>query len=460
MPKNVYIQGIYSTAISRLFLDKGFELAFPSKTIAKRLGLEKFSSQWSAALISNPTPFGLKLFGDSIVVKEILQIIKEELDPVVIRKSKINLGLTALAEVIEESDKRSKVDIGTIQGYIWGRFPVGSKLLVSVREPIFEDDIVFSPGVCASGKYSMLVQNGDVVIPKHILNNWKGKKLLSLAKETLLPGWGAVFFETCINSDEKEIKDELEQLLAKCKTLLENKTESKGVLHEGIEYCEIYLSYESKSKLDEIRNKVIPTVKGHHYLRSWGEGMNTLIHFAENLLSHGIDKIEENLYESIFTEVFKVGKLMNIFHFKPNGRLIKLSPGKIIASDPKDKSVTLMRNLKGTGVYDGLEAKKEIGDYAVATYKLGSMVTRTHYYRKGGELIGIYSNFSTPIEIYPNAISYIDLEVDMVKKSSGEIKILDRDKLEDIVVKEIISEKLYWRLLELIENEKKELANI
>jgi len=462
MPKDVYVQGIYSTALSKLFLDKGFELAYPSKTIAKRLSLEKFSTDWSAALISNPSPFGLKVFGSGEVVKEIIQTIKEELDPVVIRKSKINLGLTAIAEVIEEGDKRSKVDIGITKGYVWGKFPRGNSIIVSTKEPIFEEDIIFSTGICISGKYSMLIQNGDINVPKHVQNTTKAKKLLSLAKETLPPGWGATFFETCINSDEKVIKSELEQLVAKSKKILDNKDGTKKVLHEGMEYCEIYLSYESKMKLDEIRNKVLPTIKGHHYLRSWGESMNTIIHFAEGMLIKGIEEkiIEENLNESIFNEVFKVGKLMNIFHFKTNGKLIKLSPGKIIATNHEEKSITLMRQLKGIGIYDGLEVKKEAGDYAIATYKLGSMVTRTYYYRKSGELIGIYSNFTTPIEIFPNAISYIDLEVDIVKNNKGDIKILDRDKLEDIVVKEMISEKLYWRLLELIENEKRDLAKI
>jgi protein associated with RNAse G/E len=459
MQKSLYIQGIFSTAISKLFLEKGYSLAFPSKTIAKRLNIENTSNNWDVAIISNPIPFGLKIFGKN--TSEVVKILREELDPIIIRKSKINLGLTAIGEVIEEGDKKSLVDIGVAKGFILGKFPKGSKIVVATREPAFEEDITFFHGICLGGKYAMLVQNGEIGMPEHMMNSKKGKALLDLAKEILPSGWGLEFFETCINSDEKVIKEELINLIQKGKSFLEKKTNGIAILHEGMEYHEAYLSYESKIKLDEIRNKVLPTLKGHHYLRSWGESMNPLIHFAESLLSRGIEKkcIEESLDESLFSEIFSIGKMMNIFHFKYNGKLIKLSPGRIIESNEKERSITLLRKIKGLGYYDGLEAKKEAGDYAIATYKLGSMVSRTYYYRSNGELIGIYSNFSTPIEIFPNAISYVDLEVDIVRNSKGEIKIIDRSKLEDLVVKEIISEKVYWRILELIENEKKELSS-
>jgi hypothetical protein len=61
--KSIYVQGIFSTAITKLLLDNNFELAFPSKTIIKRLKLTKFNEDWNAAIISNPYPFGLKIIG-------------------------------------------------------------------------------------------------------------------------------------------------------------------------------------------------------------------------------------------------------------------------------------------------------------------------------------------------------------------------------------------------------------
>lgn len=452
--KAIYIQGIYSTAFSKIFKDRGFEIAFPSKTIAKRLSITNPAIEWSAAIISNPQPFGLKIFGELQVVEEISKIIRETLDPVIIRKSKVNLGLVAFAEVEEEGERKSMVNAKNIKGFIAGKWPKGSKLIVSIKDPCFGEDVNFFNGICLVGKYAMLIQNGSLKIPKHISKSWKGKMLLNIAKD-LPKGWGAEFFETCINTDEKIIREEVAKLTERANQLLYS--DKVGILDEGIGYQEIYLSYESKRILDEIRNEVLPTVKWHHYLRSFGENFNLVIEFSENLLSSGVErgKVEEKLEESVFSEIFKNGKIMNIFHYKPDGRMLKLSPGKIVEVDSKDKTITLLRKIIGLGIYDGIDAKKEIGDYAIAKYKLGSMVTRTFYYRKDGSLIGIYSNFSTPVEFYPNHIRYVDLEMDLVLDSKKNVKILDRDKLEDLLIKGYISEKLYWKVIELAEEEKK-----
>ncbi len=459
--KCVYIQGIYSTALSKLFKDAGFVLAFPSKTISKRLNLEITASDWTSSIISDPQIFGLKIFGEKENVEEVLKVIKDNLEPIVVRKSKVNLGMTAIGTIEKEDERKSLVSVKNIKGYVLGRFPQGSKVLVSTRKPVFEEEILFSNGISLAGKYLMLVQNGDVQIPNHIMNSPKGKKLLKITEELLPKGWGVTFFESCIGSDEKDIKEELSLLISKSKSLTDKDT-SDTILHEGIAYIEVYLTYESKRRLDEIRNDVLPTIKDHHYLRNFGQEFNVLIHFAENLLANNVQRelIEQSINESLFEEIFKKGKFLEINHYKADGKLIKLSPGKIISTNKEEKSVTLMRKIKGIGYYDGIGAKKEIGDFAIATYKLGSLVSRTYYYRKDKSLIGTYSNFSTPIEIYPNAITYVDLEIDIAMNDKGEIKIIDKDKLEDLVVKEIISEKLYWRIIELVEKEKKELLSL
>ncbi len=457
--KYIYVQGIYSTAISKFFKDKGYGLAFPSKTTAKRLELNRTSQEWTVAIISNPRFFGLKIFGEKRDVEEILKIIREEFESALIKKSKVNLGMTAVANVEKEDEKKSLVSVRDIKGYVLGRFPVNSKLIVSTRNPVFGEEILFSSGICMAGKYLMLVQNGNIKIPEHLLNSWKGKRLLKIAEDLLPQGWGVEFFESCINTDDKVIKEELYLLLNKSKTMIDKS--NIDILHEGISYCEVHLSYEDKRKLDELRNSVLPTIREHHFLRNFGQEFSILIHFAEGLLQNNVPRelIEKSINESLFEEIFRKGKILNIHHYKVDGRLIKLSPGKIISLDKEERSITLMRKIKGMGYYDGIEAKKEIGDYAISTYKLGSLVSRTYYYRSDGKLIGIYSNFSTPVEIYPNTINYIDLEVDVVLNEKGEVKVLDKDNFEDLLVKEIISEKLYWRIIELVENEKRELLN-
>jgi predicted RNA-binding protein associated with RNAse of E/G family len=54
---------------------------------------------------------------------------------------------------------------------------------------------------------------------------------------------------------------------------------------------------------------------------------------------------------------------------------------------------------------------------------------QTQLFQTDGRLIGEYFNVNTPVEVYPYGARYLDLEVDVVRRTGEEPRVLDEEKL-------------------------------
>jgi len=111
-----------------------------------------------------------------------------------------------------------------------------------------------------------------------------------------------------------------------------------------------------------------------------------------------------------------------------------------------------MRVFSREGIYDGLNVKKEEGDYDIVEFDSRKWYQIHRYYNKDGKLKGIYVNISTPPELLRGKLRYLDLEVDVVKVGD-EVRIIDLEELEKN--KEIIGETMYKKIFTIIEEVKK-----
>jgi protein associated with RNAse G/E len=222
---------------------------------------------------------------------------------------------------------------------------------------------------------------------------------------------------------------------------------------DGHLYIVIEFPYLSKSILDEFRNKVVPTVPNHHRLRIISSEYVDLMERLE--LSNHPEKREivgKNLEEKFIWERFEKGKEVSIEHVKVDGRIIFLSEGEVIEKNRNEKRLILKRSkFKGRQSYDGLNIPKEPGDYAITELKEGEWFYKHTYYRKNGTLLGEYYNLNTPIEIYPDKIRYVDLEVDVVKWPHGKVEILEEDLLEKRVKDGFINSELSKKIKKISE---------
>jgi len=209
----------------------------------------------------------------------------------------------------------------------------------------------------------------------------------------------------------------------------------------------------SKRKLDEIRSRVVPTLDGHHYYKACGGKIAYMVEMAERLLREGCPykEVEDLFKETIWREYPYEGAKVGIEHVKVNGRIYNLGEAHIVRFDEQNQQIKLLRVFSTPGIYDGLKARKEPGDYAVTSMKIDEWSFRTSYFSKNGEYKGTYVNINTPIEIYPVKVRYVDLEADICMWPNGRIQKIDVEKIDEIVRYGYISERLKRIIFEKID---------
>ena len=194
---------------------------------------------------------------------------------------------------------------------------------------------------------------------------------------------------------------------------------------------EIEFPSGSKSRLDEARNTVMPTLRLHHRLKIIASGQVDLV--EEKNLSGApemTESLSRDMERKLIWDGYQRAKVIAVEHVKLEGKVLNLSEGEVVENDFEKRRLVLKRfKFKGRSKYDGLGIPKREGDYAVSEIEEGYWYYRHIYHRAGGEKIGAYYNINTPVEFYPDRIRYVDLEIDVVQFPDGRVKVVDEGEL-------------------------------
>ncbi|MFQ5762400.1 MAG: DUF402 domain-containing protein [Candidatus Bathyarchaeia archaeon] len=192
-------------------------------------------------------------------------------------------------------------------------------------------------------------------------------------------------------------------------------------------------SLTAKQQLDEIRSQVLPTVGNHHFLKSCGGALAAAVDMAERLLASGKEREEvENLAARMLNLALPTeDSSVPIHHVKLDGTIIPLGVAVIQEFDEENRKLVWRRTMLSPGRYDGLGTLRKPGDHAVSETGVGEWFVKTTYYSPKGECKGTYVNINTPVELYPEGIRYIDLELDCCIYPDGKTRTLDREKLQE-----------------------------
>ena len=409
----VRVRGIYATALTKLFLDHGFEVVQQTPQIALRFNSE---------IREEPADVTVKDGNDK---GEIISVGQDLYDFFrgIFKYSFVWKSPVKLYSIIQTKDCKYmdfEVEPCLEQGL--------------VVKPPTEGKIILAPPR-AVGKYAMVWREngeGKTFFSEHI-NREERIRLLSISIPFNKKGYNVKWRSNAAVAQDHELKEELERLAMKF-----DNEDFKG---QGEDFNKVTLSLEDKIMLDELRRKVVPqTINFHHMLKM---SLSNEVDAVEN----GNGKVTD-LLDSLITD------FMEIEHIKADGEVLHLRKGKVIYKEINDKYfiIRLMRVFDREGIYDGLNVKIEKDDYDIVEYDSRKWYQIHRYFNKDGKLKGIYVNISTPPEILKGKIRYLDLEVDIVKVGN-EIKVIDIEKLEK--VKDIIGEHLYKKAFEIIEEVKK-----
>jgi len=219
----------------------------------------------------------------------------------------------------------------------------------------------------------------------------------------------------------------------------------------------VWFGRESRFGLDERRRAVTATMAGHHRTKAATERASAAVDFVEAVCpgaSRGADGSgadgsgadasgADGFPFDAVTRQFgpMAGDRVRIDHGKPDGRAFSLGTGEVTRRDP-DGTVVVEREMSGRGTYDALGVEQQAGDVAVTKLTEGKWWYPTVYRGDDGEKRGTYVNVCTPVEVFPAAVRYVDLHVDVVKHPDGTVERVDDDELDAAVAAGYLPEAL------------------
>ncbi len=455
MPLKVYLRGIYSTALTKILLDEGFEISYPSNPILARFKVKNLNVKPDAVIIETSDKQGVLVRGSSEKAEKLVRVIVERLKYVIVRKSIITVGSVYKGLVVGDVNGNALINFDSFKGLLRGVGGLrnGDEVLVQTVQPIWRTGelVPVKSNIAIDGFYMSLTQNDTVTFDDSMRKSPRFRELLNLSSILRRDGWGIRWKNTAAKAPVEELIGEFEELKGRAKLLRKDSLQPSGLVLEGESVYR--LDFPCKSLLDELRSTVVPTVKGHHVYRCFRE-FGAAVDLAELMLARGADRsfIEDCLDRFIGFKSIEVGSRLEFEHRKLDGTILKLNPGVVEAID--SDFLTVRRRISGSGFYDGLEVAKEPGDYALTRFKPGDWLIEHMYFSSRGEFKGVYVNINTPVEVVKGLVRYVDLAVDVSAKPGEEPKVLDMDELEEFYEKGVVQEPIFSSALKALEEAK------
>ncbi len=444
------IRGVYSTAITKLLLDNGFEIVQPSPAIRERFELDENVKTPDIDICDRRNRQGIHVVGEAGPLNSLATVFQRRLIDVIFRKQSfpINGIYNGIIKKDDGAESFVYVDIGSAVGKL-SRKDVGknisSKIVVQVqRKRTMTETPWLSAKISIPGEYVILIPEEKIKVSLKIRDMQKRMSLIDFGKRIAPSGWGIIWRTTAANQSMETLEDEIRHLVKIWKDILkESDEEASPMLLWGNQY---YMNLEfpalSKASFDEIRAQAIPTVEGHHYYKACGKSVSTALEMAERMLEGNVssEELTSLFQQTIEIEYPEEGSAVSIEHVKPSGKVYYLGKARIEKIDKAE--LVYSRVFKNEGFYDSLGIPKALGDRAVTEAKIGGWYYTTRYFSKDGAYKGAHVNLHTPLELYPKWIRYVDLEVDVCALPDGVVKVVDKDELERVVANGFISSKL------------------
>ena len=460
----VRIRGIYTTALTRLFLDAGWMVVDASEPIRRRFDTEFDATAPTISAETTADRQGVGVQGTPTAVDEAAALLSVGIDTLSWEDA-APVGSVIDGKITDTRRRGALVDLGTETGYLPFRntddhVDVGEMVRVQVREsaapwtddrPLLDTDIRVSTGLATllpeSG--TPTVSTRDAAAARELVG------MTELLGVEAPDGWRIQWEHAATEASMDVLKSALNRAVVQADTLAgvlddappaADRTEPTGLFAERAGRW-FWFGRESRFVLDGLRRSVTTTLPGHHRIKTGADAASAGVDLAEALCGSdwsgetsdedGIDTFPFSVVADCFGP--SVGDQVDIGHGTPDGRLISLGSGTV--TDRDDDSVTLQRELSGGGSYDALDIPRKNGDIAVTTFREGRWWYPT-VYRRDDDVLGTYVNICTPVECFPDSVRYVDLHVDVIKHGDGRVERVDDDELEAAVDAENVHEAL------------------
>ncbi|WP_459192897.1 DUF402 domain-containing protein [Halosimplex sp. J119] len=458
----VRVRGIYTTALTRLFEDEGLSVVQASPPIRDRFADEFPVVPADVVVETTDDRQGVGITGDASAVAsavaEARAVGRDAMawrDPtprgaVYAGEVTETLGSGAVVQLVDGSATQTAGDAAAALPPVAGIDPEGflpySKTAAHVEEgdrlrvQVKEIESPWSDGRPVLDT-TVRVQRGLASLVRGSSPDSNGPELADILSVDPPEGWGIDWSRAADDADLDALGDALEGLRERALALDEAFADAPApddaaprCYWPGESTVWIWFGRESRFGLDERRRAVTATMGGHHRVKAATQSASAAVDFVEAVCPEaGGDGETDFPFDAVTRQYGPTeGDRVRIDHGKPDGRMFSLGTGEVTDRDPGGK-VVVERAMSGRGTYDALGVEQQPGDVAVTKLTEGKWWYPTVYRGEDGEKRGTYVNICTPVEVFPSAVRYVDLHVDVVKHADGRVERVDDDELDAAV---------------------------
>ncbi|MFB6097077.1 MAG: DUF402 domain-containing protein [Haloferacaceae archaeon] len=450
---NVRIRGIYATALTGLLTDDGHQVVQASPAIRDRFDADFPVADEDASVETTADRQGVTLEGDPDAVATLAERLAGVGLDAFAWASPAARGAVFDGYVSDTSGTGATVDLGETVGYLPYHnaddyVDAGDAVRVQVceahppwdrDEPVLDTDLVVPGGlvdlVRGSGP-DVTVAGGEGAPGRELVG------LTGLLDVDVPDGWRVRWRREATDAEMTALRAALSRTVGRAEvieqTLDEPVADEPRRLAAPLAVRHVWFGRECRDALDAIRRDVTTTMPGHHRTKAASSAASAGVDLAEALC----EPSGEFPFDVVTRQFGPVeGDAVRIGHGKPDGRLIVLGEGEVVARDP-DGTVEVVREMTPGGTYDALDAERAAGDTATTKFREGRWWYPTVYRDEDGQRKGTYVNVCTPVEVFPEVVRYVDLHVDVVKHRDGRVERVDDDDLDASVAAGEISDPL------------------
>ena len=454
---SVRLRGIYTTALTKQFLDAGWRIVDASEPIERRFGNTFPPGAVDVSVETTDDRQGVGLAGEPEMIGEAASLLAAVGVDTFEWTDSAPAG-TVLDGIVADTGRRGAVvDLGEREGYL----PYGSieehvedgdvvRVQVRTARPPWADDrpLLATELVASTGLVDLLAESGPPTVDSH--DEAAARELVGMTDLLGVEapdGWRIRWTHAATDASMDALRAALDRAADRAERLAEaRETPTTAERDAPVTVATpsagrwYWFGRESRAALDGTRRAVTTTMPGHHRTKAGTEAASAGVDFVEALCDDDHLAGDEFPF-GVVADAFgpAVGDSVDIGHGKPDGRLLSLGPATVTERDAE--SVTVRRELGGGGRYDGLDVPKEAGDTATTTFREGRWWYPT-VYRRDDRVLGTYVNVCTPLECFPAVVRYVDLHVDVLKHADGSVERVDDDELDAAVEAGAVSEGL------------------
>ncbi|WP_232700429.1 DUF402 domain-containing protein [Halobacterium wangiae] len=470
----VRVRGIYATALTHLFREAGLDVVAASPPIRERFDADFETAEHDAVVWMTSDRQGVGVAATPDAAEAVLAVLRDVGLDTFVWADRAARGAVFDAVVERTVGGGAVVDLGEgREAYLPfdaadSHVEEGDTVRVQVHEPNppwGRDRPVVGTRIDAPGGVATLERGVDALVAgtpgggaDHEL-----ARTTELLDPDLPENWGVRWECDAEDADMTALGDALDTVAAVAGDLeaaLEAATDpgddAPRLVVASEETAWAWFGRDSRFALDDVRREVTATMDGHHRVKAGSETASGAVDFAEAL---GVDT-GAFPFDAV-TDQFgpREGDTVALRHGKPDGRRITLGRGEVTDRDVENGRLTVERAMTAGGVYDELDVEREAGDVATTRFTEGNWWYPTVYRADDGTVKGTYLNVSTPVEVFPDAVRYVDLHVDVVKHADGTVEVVDEDELQDCVDAGTVSPDLAERALDVAERVRRAVEN-